>query len=46
MLESNEDKINDKKTTKKKDKAAEKINVKVDESEQITEDNNSQELEI
>ena len=46
MLESNEDKINDKKTTKKKDKAAEKINVKVDESEQITEDNNSQEVEI
>ena len=46
MLESNEDKINDKKTTKKKDKAAEKLNVKVDESEQITEDNNSQELEI
>ena len=46
MLESNEDKINDKKTTKKKDKAAEKINVKVDKSEQITEDNNSQEVEI
>ena len=46
MLESNEDKINDKKTTKKKDKAAEKINVKVDESEKITEDNNSQEVEI
>jgi len=46
MLESNEDKINDKKTTKKKDKAAEKLNVKVDESEKITEDNNSQEVEI
>ena len=46
MLESNEDKINDKKTTKKKDKAAEKINVKVDKSEKITEDNNSQEVEI
>ena len=46
MLESNEDKINDKKTTKKKDKAAEKLNVKVNESEKITEDNNSQEVEI
>ena len=46
MLESNEDKINDKKTTIKKDKAAEKLNVKVDESEKITEDNNSQEVEI
>jgi len=46
MLESNEDKINDKKTTIKKDKAAEKLNVKVDELEKITEDNNSQEVEI
>ena len=46
MLESNEDKINDKKTTKTKDEATEKINVKVDVSEQITEDNNSQEVDI
>jgi len=45
MLESNEDKINDKKITKTDDDAAEIINVKVDVSDQISEENNT-ELEI
>jgi len=39
-------KLTIKKLPKKKDKAAEKLNVKVNESEKITEDNNSQEVEI